>query len=155
MLLSDYLTVDRVSPEMQSTNKPEAVAELAAVMAGHDPALSEQIAQILHAREQLASTAIGKEIAIPHGKLGALGAMMLGIGRCADGLDFESVDDQPTRIFFTLLAPEDCTILHLQALARISRMCREGSFFRCLLEAADAKEMYQIFCEFDSRQATS
>jgi nitrogen PTS system EIIA component len=151
MHLADFITLQRVLPEMRSTLKREALGELGALMAGPDAAQAAPIAEVLADRERLASTAIGDEIAIPHGKLDTLGALALGLARSRAGLDFESVDGSPTRLFFVLLAPENSTGLHLKALARISRLCKEPLFRTRLLEAADAAQMLDILCTEDAK----
>ena len=57
------------------------------------------------------------------------------------GVDFQSIDGHPTRLFITLLAPENSAGVHLQALARISRLFKNGDFRRRLLEAATQDEV--------------
>jgi len=152
MQISDYITLDRVLADMRATTKREALAELAQlVTSGRDAAVREQLARVLADRERLASTGIGEEIAIPHGKLNAVGTLVVGLGRSCSGLDFESVDGKPTRLFFVLVAPESSTGIHLKALARISRLCKEPDFRSRLLAAGDSDEMYRIVCQEDSR----
>jgi len=152
MQITDYITVNRVVAEMESTTKPEALAELAKLVAnGRSPAVQDQLVQVLAARERLASTGIGEEIAIPHGKLDAVGTLVVGVGRSLQGVDFESVDGKPTRLFFVLVAPENSTGIHLKALARISRLCKEPDFRSRLLAADNAEEMYRILCQEDGR----
>jgi nitrogen PTS system EIIA component len=151
MHLADFITLDHVLPEMRSAQKREALGELGALMAGPDVEQAARIAEVLADRERLASTAIGDEIAIPHGKLVQLGALALGLARSRAGLDFESVDGSPTRLFFVLLAPDNSTGLHLKALARISRLCKEPLFRNRLLEAEDATQMLEILCTEDAK----
>ena len=152
MHLADLITQDLILPDMQSMGKRDAIFELAALVAGQEcSALQETIARILMERERLASTAIGNEIAIPHGKLNSMQKLVLALGRSKQGLDFESVDGKPTRLFFVLLAPENSTGIHLKALARISRLCKEPSFCSRLLEAADSREMYDVLCTEDAK----
>ena len=65
------------------------------------------------------------------------------------GVDFDSVDGRPTRLFFVLVAPQWFTEIHLKALARISRLCKEPGFRGRLLVAGSSQEMYDILCEED------
>ncbi len=151
MQLSEILTVERVLAEMHATSKKEALAELAALIAGPREELREEIRRVLLEREKLASTAIGDEVAIPHGKLAQVGSLVLAVGRRRKGLDFESVDGKPTRLFFALLAPERATGPHLKALARISRLCKEPLFRSNLLAAEDAQEMFEVLLAEDAK----
>lgn len=150
MQLSDYLTVDRIAPKMRASTKQAALRELSGLVAG-ETALIDPILRVLTERERLASTGIGDGIAIPHGKLDQLDRLLLGLGRSVDGLDFDSVDGQPAHMFFVLVAPENSTGIHLKALARISRLCKETGFRGPLLEATSAPEMYDILCAADSK----
>jgi nitrogen PTS system EIIA component len=151
MRLCDILTLEHIQPEMRAQTKRDALDELAALMAGSDELLRAQVRRVLAERERLASTAIGDEVAIPHGKLEAVKSLCMGLGRSSGGLEFESVDGQPTRLFFVLLAAENETGLHLKALARISRLCKEPELRSRLLQAAGAEEMYQVLCSEDAK----
>lgn len=152
MQIADFITVERVLAEMQSTTKREALEELARLVAnGRDPIFLADLVRVLAERERLASTGIGEEIAIPHGKLDAVGTLVVGLARSRRGLDFESVDGKPTRLFFVLVAPENSTGIHLKALARISRLCKEPNFRERLLAAGGSQEMYEILCQEDAR----
>lgn len=151
MKLADAITMERVLVEMRSHSKGEALDELAALVTGPRPELQAEVRRVLTERERLASTAIGDEVAIPHGKLPEVEVLTMGLARSSGGLEFESVDGRPTRLFFVLLAPENETGLHLKALARISRLCKEPIFRGRLLQAASASEMYDVLCREDEK----
>ena len=97
--------------------------------------IARTLSKVLIEREQLASTAIGEGVAIPHGKLGAVGEIVACLGRAPTGVEFDSMDGQPTYLFFVLVAPESSTGAHLKALARISRVFKDPEFRRRLLAA--------------------
>lgn len=153
MLLSDYLTVDRVLPHMRSRTKQAALGELAAVVSPAQPGATNRVVKVLADREKLASTGIGDEVAIPHGKLKTITTLVLILGRSAAGVEFGSIDGKPARLLFALVAPENSTVIHLKALARISRICKEPRFRDRLLQAADSQEMLDIVRAEDSRFA--
>ena len=152
MHMADFITLDRVLAEMQATTKRDALVELATLVTnGRDAAVGQALVEMLMNREKLASTGIGEEVAIPHAKLDSVGTLVVGLGRSVAGVDFESVDGKPTRLFFVLVAPENSTGMHLKALARISRLCKEPDFRTRLLAAVDRAEMYDILCEEDAK----
>lgn len=144
MKIADFITVNHVLSDMQSSTKREALVELAQLMTNGSEPIGDELMHVLAEREQLASTGIGEEIAIPHGKLDAVGTLVVGLGRSVKGVDFESVDGKPTRLFFVLVAPEKSTGIHLKALARISRLCKKPDLRQQLLEAPGAQQMYEI-----------
>src|SRR5690242_21149739 len=120
MKITDFLTPEMVVPELKALSKPEVLKELAArLSAAHPEIPSEELTAVLAERERLGSTAIGDGIAIPHGKLPSVSKILGTFGRHAKGVDFESLDGEPTHLFFMLVAPEDSTSLHLKALARV------------------------------------
>lgn len=142
--LADLITSDRILSQMTASNKNEAINELASLVGGADSTRVAKISEVLLEREKLASTGIGEEIAIPHGKLDALPDLVLALGRKKEGLDFEAIDGKLTRLFFVLVGPLSSTNLHLKALARISRLCKEPVFRRGILEAKTNEEMFEV-----------
>ena len=152
MKIVDLIQRDRVVPHLKGRTKPQILKELADNLVAQRPELDrEQVARVLIEREELASTAIGEGVAIPHGKLAGVHEIVACLGRVRGGVDFDSMDGQPTYLFFVLVAPENSTGQHLKALARISRLFKDADFRERLLEAGDADAMYQTLAEEDSR----
>jgi nitrogen PTS system EIIA component len=152
MKIVDLIKRDMVMPVLAATDKRGILEELAAYMAAHHTRIDRaQLARVLIERESLASTAIGEGVAIPHGKLAAVGEIVACLGRARPGVDFDSMDGQPTFLFFVLVAPESSTGAHLKALARISRVFKDPEFRRRLLAAPDAEAMYNVVAEEDAK----
>ncbi|HEY4177404.1 MAG TPA: PTS sugar transporter subunit IIA [Kofleriaceae bacterium] len=152
MKIVDLIKRDMVVPALQATDKRGILEELAHYMAGHHPRIDRAtLSRVLIEREQLASTAIGEGVAIPHGKLGSVGEIVACLGRARPGVEFDSMDGQPTFLFFVLVAPESSTGAHLKALARISRVFKDPEFRRRLLAADDAEGMYSVVAEEDAK----
>ena len=152
MKIVDLIRRDMVVPALQATEKRGILEELAHYMAGHHPRIDRAtLSRVLIEREQLASTAIGEGVAIPHGKLGAVGEIVACLGRAPAGVEFDSMDGQPTYLFFVLVAPESSTGAHLKALARISRVFKDPEFRRRLMAAGDAESMYHVVADEDAK----
>ena len=152
MKIVDLIRRDMVVPALQATDKRGILEELASYMAGHHPRIDRAtLARVLIEREQLASTAIGEGVAIPHGKLGAVGEIVACLDHATANVDFDSMDGQPTYLFFVLVAPESSTGAHLKALARISRVFKDPEFRRRLLAAPDAESMYHVVADEDAK----
>ena len=152
MKIVDLIKRDMVVPALRATDKRGILEELASYMAGRHPRIDRAVlAKVLIEREQLASTAIGEGVAIPHGKLDAVGEIVACLGRAPTGVEFDSMDGQPTFLFFVLVAPESSTGAHLKALARISRVFKDPEFRRRLLAAPDGESMYQVVAEEDAK----
>jgi PTS system nitrogen regulatory IIA component len=152
MKITEILTADMVVPELGGTTKPQVLRELARPLADKYRDLDlAAITAVLAERERLGSTAIGDGIAIPHGKMPGVMQILGSFGRHRQGVNFESLDGRPTHLFFVLVAQEDSTSLHLKALARVSRLFKDGAFRDRLMGASDADEIYRLIVEEDAR----
>jgi PTS system nitrogen regulatory IIA component len=149
MKILDVLQPEAILPELKSQTKQEVLEELSAPvaqLAQIDPAA---LVRVLLERERLGSTGIGGGIGIPHGKLPNLNQLMIGFGLSRKGVDFESLDGAPTRLFFLLVTPENSTGLHLKLLARISRILKNEPFKERLLQATSREQIYGVIKEED------
>ena len=152
MKLAEILSPEMVVPELHSKSKSQVLAELAAALCKQNREIPvDRLIGVLSERERLGSTAIGDGIAIPHGKLRGINRIIGVFGRSTEGVDFESLDGNPTQLFFLLLAPEDSSSLHLKALARVSRLLKDPSFRERLLKAAGAAELYALLKQEDAK----
>jgi PTS system nitrogen regulatory IIA component len=150
MKIADILSRERVIAELECSGKQDVIREMAAVLPMEKMDL-DRVVQVLMDRERLGSTGIGDGVAIPHGKLTGLGSLMAVFGRSTKGVEFESLDGNPTHLFFLLVAPEDSAGAHLKALARISRLFKDGQFRKTLMGARDADELYMALLNEDEK----
>ncbi|HVC43787.1 MAG TPA: PTS sugar transporter subunit IIA [Candidatus Binataceae bacterium] len=152
MKITEILSPEMILPDLKGTTKPAILQELAGCLAARYKNIDiAALAAVLAERERLGSTAIGDGIAIPHGKVRGVAKILGVFGRCAAGVDFDSLDGGPTHLFFLLVAPEDSTSLHLKALARVSRLFKDGVFREHLIAASGADEIYRLIVEEDGR----
>ncbi|MFQ5665928.1 MAG: PTS sugar transporter subunit IIA [Candidatus Binatia bacterium] len=152
MKLVDILPEALVIPALKGQTKEDVLRELAEYMAARYPDIDAgRLVEVLWERERLGSTAIGDGIAIPHGKLPGVRALRAAFGRHLQGVEFQSLDGHPTRLFFLLVAPEDLVGQHLKALARVSRLLKEPSFRNQLMAAGTREELYRCIREEDSK----
>lgn len=152
MKIVDLLRRELIVPAVRAGDKRGILEELATHVAGQNSKIDRgALARVLIEREALASTAIGEGVAIPHGKLGAVTEIVACLGRVPGGVDFDSMDGQPTFLFFVLVAPDNSTGAHLKALARISRVFKDAEFRKRLLAAADADAMYRVIADEDAK----
>lgn len=152
MKVVDFLTPDSIIPSLSGSTKGEVLGELAVFMAAHQPGIDAQVLRhVLEEREQLATTAIGDGIAIPHGKLDSVDRLVGTLGRSVAGLDCDSIDGKPTHLLFMLIAPTNSAGVHLKALARLSKLFRDASFRQKLLDAPDSATMYRTIAEEDAK----
>jgi PTS system nitrogen regulatory IIA component len=144
MLLSDFISPDSVVASLKAKSKKQLVQDLSARAARLTGLPEREIFDVLLQRERLGSTGLGHGIAIPHGKVHGLKRIVGIFARLAEPIDFEAVDGQNVDIVFLLLAPEGAGADHLKALARISRLLREGSAVEKLRACKDAAALYAV-----------
>jgi PTS system nitrogen regulatory IIA component len=152
MQVVDILTQEMVIPQLHSTTKTDVLRELAHRLVERHPEIQEeQLVSVLLERERLGTTAIGDNIAIPHGKMPGLRGVLAVFGRSLEGIDCHSLDGAPTKLFFLLVAPEDSAGIHLKALARVSRLLRDRGFRDHLLQPGnDQATLYRVIREKDA-----
>ncbi len=145
MDLVDMLDRKWIKAKLQADNKNDAIKELIDLLAARgaigDPEAA--LAAVLE-REGVRSTGIGNGLALPHGKYSGTSKSVIAIGRCLDGLDFDSVDGAPVDLIVLMLSPIDLIAQHIQALARISRFLSFDVFRRDLRKATTAEEIFEV-----------
>jgi len=152
MKIAEFLSPQAVISELSALSKPEVLRELSQQFSRAHPTLKpERLLEVLQEREKLGSTGVGEGVAIPHGKLNGLSQLSACFGISRVGVDFEAIDGKPTYLFFALIAPENSAGIHLQALARISRLFKNPRFRHSILEARSADEIYKLIVEEDAR----
>jgi len=152
MKIMDILVRDAVLLEVGEHAKPAILERLARAVSDAEPSVDrERLLHVLVERENLQSTGIGDGVAIPHGKLPGLQRLLAAFARSREGVDFESIDGQPTHLFFLLVVPEHSGGLHLKALARISRFFRDAAFRKALLEAETRDDVLHAIEEEDAK----
>jgi PTS system nitrogen regulatory IIA component len=127
---------------LSARSREDAFAELtrrlAAAGAIRDP---DAVIRRLSDRERLGSTALGSGVAIPHLKLAGLSEPVVAVGAFPAGVDFGAADGAPVRLIFLVLSPADSPALHLQILARISRLLRLPGVADNLRRASSPEEI--------------
>ena len=149
MKICDILKKETILADLKAQNKKGILEELVAPVTEIAKVNQEALVKVLMERERLGSTGIGGGIGIPHGKMKDIDSLVLGFGLSRKGVDFESLDGQPTHIFFLLITPENSTGLHLKLLARISRILKDDPFKTRLLNATSGDEIFAIINEED------
>ena len=138
MRLTDILSPDCIKIPMTAADKKAAIAEMVDVVdAAGKLADRDQMLQATLEREGTRTTGIGNGLAIPHGKCAAVDDLVMGIGKPAQPIDFDSIDGRPVTLVIFLASPPDKTGPHIQALARISRLMTDPKFRQSIDQAVD------------------
>lgn len=150
MKIVDILNKHMIIPSLTSSTKEGVLRELVRAIKSIEKQINEDhLLEILLERESLGSTGIGDGVAIPHGKTNEVNKLLASFGRSLPGMNFDSLDGKPSHLFFLLVAPENSAGIHLQALAKISRLMKDHLFRKRLMEVNSAEEIYSLFSEED------
>lgn len=104
----------------------------------------EEYKKAILAREELSTTGIGDGIAIPHGKTSAVKKASLAAAICKDGVDYDSLDGQPAKLFFMIAVPDNSDNLHLEVLARLSTILMDDKFRTSLINCSDTDQFLKL-----------
>ncbi len=116
------------------------------VRAGHFSD-ADELYDKLWEREQLGSTGIGAGVAVPHCKMAGSSEVVVAVALLRDGVEFGAVDDQPVRLVFLVVSPEDQPAAHLHCLAAISKWIKADNHVERILEAEDPSSIYGMLSE--------
>ncbi|MGI6031234.1 MAG: PTS fructose transporter subunit IIABC [Eubacteriales bacterium] len=144
MRITDLLQKEGILLDGHPTDKAQAIEMLADLMNGTG-VLKDRDAYRdgLCKREAEGTTGIGEGVAIPHAKTDAVKQAQLVAMVVPEGVDYESLDGEPTRLFFAIAAPMDAMNLHLDLLGNLSVLMMDEEFRESLLHCSTPEEFLQ------------
>ena len=133
--IADFLIPERVNLDLHSSERDEAVRELAGLLV---PSQSVDVfVKSVLDREIVQSTAVGYGIAFPHGRCDSCSSILIAVGRHASGVDFNPLDDEPVRLIFLFSTPIGLGADYLRIIGALARLVRLPSVRADLLSAVD------------------
>lgn len=155
MKIVDLLKVESIDLQAKPTNKAEAIDKLIELMerGGNLLDKAEYRACVLR-REEEGSTGIGEGIAIPHAKTSAVRAPGLAAMLVKEGVDFDSLDGEPAKLFFLIAAPDTEDNVHLDLLSHLSMLLMNDDFRSELQEAKSAQDFLAVIDKYENDKFT-
>ena len=139
------LNQEAIILEMKTATKEGALRELAGLAATLCGRVTEEtIYNVLMEREAVGSTGVSTGVALPHGKIEGLDAILLCFGRSRGGVNFDALDNRPVHLFMVLLSPANLATEYLASLAGVSRMLKDEYTQQRLLDSATKEEIAQV-----------
>ena len=154
MEVEDLLSPRAVMAQLRAGNKKQVLLEVARRAAAATGIAERRIYDVLAERERLASTGLGRGLAIPHGKLPELDRLCGVFARLERPIPFDAFDNRPVDLVFALLAPADAGAEHLRALARVSRLLRNDTIRRKLRGADNPDALYALLTDRSESHVT-
>ena len=152
MKFVDVVCFEAIIPELKAKDRDSAIAELVLALDKAGRLGKENCEQIIKAvikRENEASTGMGKGVALPHVKHGAVKDVIAAVGQSGVGIDFSSLDKQLVYSVILLISPLDNPDRHLQAMESIFKHLQRDKFRRFLRQSQTAKEIEDLLREAD------
>ncbi|MDR1956338.1 MAG: PTS sugar transporter subunit IIA [Treponema sp.] len=148
MNLKTVLSKETINLHLKGTTKEAIINELLDILVAADKIQDRGAAlSAVMDREQKMSTGMKHGIAIPHGKSATIRDLVACIGISDAPVDFDSLDEQPCRIFIMTLSPIEKTGPHLQFLAEISLLFKSSEKRAEILAAASPEAILRILAE--------
>lgn len=148
MDLRTVLTPETVNLHLKGKTKEEIIDEMLDILVKAGKVTDKVAARdCVLERERKMSTGMKHGIAIPHGKTDTVSDLVACIGISDNPVDFDSLDQDPCRIFIMTLSPVNKTGPHLQFLAEVSLLFKSAGKRQQILETQDKAEVIKILTE--------
>ena len=147
---ADLLAADRIVMLVYPDPRDAVFDAAARLLSGGSPTLTPAIADGLRRREQLASTAIGRGVAIPHCRSNAYSTPRAAFLRLAHPIDFAANDGEPVDLLFAMCVPEDLAQQHLQTLSELAEGFADAGFREALRDAPDIASLRALLLTADA-----
>jgi PTS system fructose-specific IIC component len=143
MKITELLSKKSIELNGASTSKDEVLHQLVNLMSRQGNIIDTKVyLDAVFAREAEGSTGVGEGVAIPHAKTPAVQKAGLAFMRCPAGVEFDSLDGQPAKIFFLIAAPNTKDNVHLDVLSRLSTLLMEPAFIDQLMQVKTTEELF-------------
>ncbi|WP_311516313.1 fructose-specific PTS transporter subunit EIIC [uncultured Anaerococcus sp.] len=153
MEIRDLLKADLMVFDLKAEDKMGAIKEIAKNFYEKGYAKSEEdFKKGLVDREAQGSTALGESVAIPHTKNSTVKEPAVMFAKKIGGLDYDSLDGEPTEIFFAIGAPAGENNLHVETLAELSKMIMKEGFIGALKKATSPDDVYKIIEKYSDKK---
>jgi len=134
-----------INPSLKSTTKQQVIEELVDILYKNGMLSDKKSAlDAVMERETSMSTGMQNGIALPHGKTDAVNKITVAIGLSRKGIDFKSIDKEPSKIFVLILSPLNASTPHIQFLANLSAILNSPDMREKLMECHDREEIYWL-----------
>ena len=146
MKIQDLLNTKVMLLDLQATTKEAAIDEMINSLVDNGVVADFDVFKAgIMAREAQTSTGLGDGIAMPHSKNAAVKEATVLFAKSNKGVDYESLDGQPTDLFFMIAAPEGANDTHLAALAELSKYLMQDGFADRLRKVTSPDEVIAAF----------
>ena len=153
MRISDFLDENRIILDLKAKTKEELLNEMGKTFKDTgvvDESGYGRFIEKLNNREETCSTGFQDGVAIPHLKARAVKKISLAFGISKEGIDFDALDKQPSKIFIMIVAPKENPNEYLGLLAKISEIFLDENNTKKIMEVTTKEEIYGILNKYEA-----
>ena len=153
MRICDLLNPQSVRLNVEVSTKEQAINNLVDLVA-ESGCLNdaERFRTAVFDREAKVSTGLGEGVAIPHAKSAGVTKPGLAAMVVPKGVEFDSLDGKPAKLFFMIASPHHASDAHLDVLARLSTLLISEDFRNSLNSAQSVDEFLRIINKADESE---
>ncbi|MDW8649236.1 fructose-specific PTS transporter subunit EIIC [Streptococcus suis] len=156
MKIQDVLRKDVMLLDLQATSKEAVIDEMIASLVDKGYVTDFDVFKTgIMNREAQTTTGLGDGIAMPHAKNAAVKEATVLFAKSNKGVDYASLDGQPTDLFFMIAAPEGANDTHLAALAELSKYLMKPGFADKLRSVSSPEEVIAVFDDAEAADKTA
>ena len=145
MKITDLLKPQSILLNAAPTDKADAIYTLGDLMdKGGNLSDKAEYLKAVFAREESGSTGLGDGIATPHAKSAGVKEAGLAAMVVPNGVDFDALDGQPSRLFFMIAAPEGAADTHVEVLSKLATMVIDPDFKNALIQTATVDRFLEL-----------
>ncbi|WP_293720636.1 fructose-specific PTS transporter subunit EIIC [uncultured Cetobacterium sp.] len=144
-MLDKMLVKNCMKLNLKATTKSEVIDELVEVLYTNGRLNDkEEFKKTIIKREEQSSTGLEEGIAIPHGKSTSVKIPTVAFGLSKSGIDYDSLDGEPSTLFFMIAAPADATDSHIETLSQLTSLLLDDDVREQLLNVTSEEEVLSI-----------
>ena len=152
MEIKDLLRKELMIMDLKASTKMEAIDEMIEKLKTEGIISdADEFKKLILAREEKSSTGLGEGIAMPHAKTSVVVKPSVLFARSHKGLDYDSLDGEPVHIFFMIAASEGAHDLHIETLAKLTKMLLNDDFTKGLLTCNNSDEIYALVDKYSEK----
>lgn len=144
-MITNLLTRECINLNLKGQTKQEIIDEMVEILyQGGKLNDKEEYKKAILAREAQSSTGLEEGIAIPHAKTSAVKIPSIAFGLSKNGVDYESLDGEPSKLFFMIAAPANASNTHIEILSKLTTMLLDDEIREKLLKVKTPEEVISI-----------
>ncbi|WP_300390233.1 fructose-specific PTS transporter subunit EIIC [Fusobacterium sp.] len=147
-MLKDMLIKNCMNLNLKGKTKEEVIDEMIGMLMDNGRLNDrEEYKKEILKRESQSSTGLEEGIAIPHAKTKAVKIPSIAFGRSLEGVDYDSLDGEPSKLFFMIAAPADATDSHIEVLSKLTTLLLDDNLRENLLKAETKDEILNLLLD--------